>query len=93
MKSALSGDIDSIKKLSLLEFNDAVRYVHGAVIVDLILQIGEQKYLGSILSTNQEQKYLIKTYLDIGLSYGNNPKVMGTELQDIFPSIYAFLKK
>lgn len=93
LKIALEGDEDSIKRLSLLQFNDAVGYDHGAVIVNLVLHIGEEKYLKSILTINREEKYLIESYLDIGLVYGNNLTTKNKDLKKVFPDICKFLKQ
>ena len=93
LNSSLSGNEDSIKEISLLEFGDAVGYDHGSVIVDLILEIGEEKYLRSIFMISKEEKYLINSYLDVGLIYGNNPKVDKKDLKSTFPKIYDFLKR
>ena len=43
LKKAIEGDENSIKQLVLLNFYDASGYDHGAVIVDLIEIIGEDK--------------------------------------------------
>lgn len=92
LKKALTGNEDSIKKLSLFEFNDAVGYDHGAVIVNLIFQIGEVRYIKSISTINGEQKDLINSYIDVGLNYGNNPKKNDKDLKNVFPDLYVFLR-
>lgn len=53
LETALTGDENAIKKLSLLVFSDAVGYDHGSVIVDLITNIGEVKYIKSISAINR----------------------------------------
>jgi hypothetical protein len=54
LKTTLIGNKDAIKKLSLLEFNDAVGYDHGAVIVDLIIALGETEYIKSVGSPKKQ---------------------------------------
>lgn len=93
LETALTGDENVIKKLSLLEFNDAVGYDHGSVIVDLIIAIGEAKYIDSFPGINREQKWLIESYIDVGLEYGNNPVVKGKDLKNAFPGLYLFLRE
>lgn len=93
LRTALAGDKNAIKKLSLLEFNDAVGYDHGAVIVDLIIELGETEYIKSISAISEEQKNLINTYVDVGLSYGNNSLIKEKDFKSTFPDLYIFLKK
>lgn len=93
LKVALTGDKNAIKKLSLLEFDNAVGYEHGAVIVDLITIIGETEYIKAISTTNKEQKNLIHSYIDVGLEYGNNSLIKEKDFKSAFPNLYAFLKE
>ena len=91
LKKAVKEDENSIKKLSLLQFYDAVGYDHGSVIVDLILLIGEAKYLDAINDITPKEKSTIMGYIDVGLEYGNNPAVKDQTLKTAFPELYAFL--
>lgn len=93
LKVALTGDKNAIKKLSLLEFDNAVGYDHGEVIVDLITVIGEKEYIKAISTVNKEQKNLISSYIDVGLEYGNNPLVKGKDFKTAFPKLYIFVNK
>lgn len=93
LKVALTGDKNAIKKLSLLEFDNAVGYDHGAVIVDLITAIGETEYIKAISTTNREQKNLIHSYIDVGLEYGNNSLIKEKDFKSAFPDLYVFLKE
>ncbi|MCH7408065.1 hypothetical protein MM239_01550 [Belliella sp. DSM 111904] len=88
---ALNGNGESIKELSLMEFQNAAGYNHGAVLVELILITGEMKYLESILGINSEQRNLIKSYVDVGLEYGNIPKLTSKQIETEFPFLYQFL--
>lgn len=93
LKVALTGDKNAIKKLSLLDFDNAVGYDHGAVIVDLITAIGETEYIKAISTTNREQKKLIHSYIDVGLEYGNNSLIKEKDFKSAFPDLYVFLKE
>lgn len=92
LKVALTGDKNAIKTLSLLEFDNAVGYDHGAVIVSLITAVGETEYIKAISTTNKEQKNLIHSYIDVGLEYGNNPLIKEKDFKNTFPKLYIFLR-
>ena len=91
LKKAVVEDKNSIKELSLLEFYDAVGYDHGSVIVDLILLIGETKYIDAIKDITPKEKSTIKAYIDVGLEYGNNSALKDKNLKTAFPELYVFL--
>ncbi|MDY3529838.1 hypothetical protein PG593_08625 [Riemerella anatipestifer] len=93
LKVALTGDKNAIKKLSLLEFDNAVGYDHGEVIVDLITVIGESEYIKAISTVNRDQKKIINSYIDVGLEYGNNPLLKGKNCKNAFPNLYVFLNE
>ncbi|MDN3673042.1 hypothetical protein QWY99_08280 [Flavobacterium branchiarum] len=93
LRKALTGDENSIKKISLLEFDNAVGYDHGAVIVDLVTTLGETEYIKAISKINSEQKKIIHSYIDVGLEYGNNSLVKGKNFKSAFPNLYFFLKE
>lgn len=90
--SAAKGDSTAIKRISLLYFGNAAGYDQGAVLVDLILRVGEDKYIQSISTINKDEKMIIESYLNVGLEYGANPKIKDITLKNIFPKIYTFLK-
>jgi hypothetical protein len=91
LKEATKGNVFSIKQLSLLDFYDGVGYDHSLVIVDLIDFIGEDKFIQSLGTINEEQKNKIKSYLMVGLEYGNNPNLQKKTVKEAFPKIYVFL--
>lgn len=92
LKRATEGDEKSIKQLTLLSFSDASGYDHGAVIVDLIEIIGEDKFIESLSLINYEQKQNIKAYIEVGLEYGNNEKIKAKTIEMAYPKIFTFLK-
>lgn len=92
LEAALTGDKKAILDLSLLEFSDATGYDHGSILVDLIIKIGEDKYIGAISTTNKQQKGIIKSYIDVGLEYGNNNLIKNKDMKDSFLHLYLVLK-
>ncbi len=91
LSSALNGNNEAIKELSLLEFNDSTGYDHGSVLVELILKIGEDKYLKGVEPLNVKQKKLVQSYLDVGLEYGNISHIKEKRLDKVFPTIDTYL--
>lgn len=63
LKEALAGDKNAIEKLSLLDFEEAVGYDQGAVIVDLIVAVGETEYIKAISTINGKQKDLTSSHI------------------------------
>lgn len=91
LSKAVNGDDVSIMQLSILKFYESFGYDHGAVIVDLIEQIGENKFIHSLRMTSAEQKEMINWYIEAGLEYGNNPSLQDNAFEEVFPRIYFFL--
>ena len=92
LNEAIEGNNSSIRKLALLKFYDGAGYDHGAVVVDLIELIGEDKFIYSLTTINDEQKKWIKGYIEVGLEYGNNPNLQSQTFKEAFPKIYDFLR-
>ncbi|MFD2036344.1 hypothetical protein ACFSKL_16185 [Belliella marina] len=89
---AINGDEKSIKELSLLDFQNAVGYDHGTVIVGLIINVGEMNFIEAIYGINAEQKNMIKAYVDIGLEYGYiRNQITTKETETEFPILHEFL--
>ena len=91
LNEATKGNESSIKEIALLDFSDGAAYDHGAVLVDLIEKIGEEKFVQSIKTINDSEKKWIKGYLEAGIEYGSNVNIKGQTLKDVFPKIYDFL--
>ena len=91
LRESTEGNAKSTKELALLKFYDASGYDHGAVIVDLIDLIGEDKFIQSLSMINKKQKKDIEGYIEVGLEYGNNPKFQNKSIKEAFPKIYFFL--
>ncbi len=91
LNKAIEGNDSSIKQLALLKIYDGAGYDHSAVVIDLVKLIGEDKFIYSLTSINDEQKKWIKKNIEVGLEYGNNPKLQTQTFKEAFPKIYEFL--
>lgn len=91
LNDAISGNGSSIKQLALLNIYDGAGYDHSAVVVDLIKLIGEDKFIYSLTSINNEQKKSIKKNIEVGLEYGNNANLQTQTFKEAFPKIYDFV--
>lgn len=91
LSKAVNGDDVSIMQLSILKIYESTGYDHGAVIVDLIERIGEDKFIHSLKIVSAEQKKLVKWCIEAGIEYGNNPSLHGKAFKEVFPKVYIFL--
>lgn len=91
LNKAINGDADSIRQFALLEFGDAAGYDHGSVIVKMIKLVGEDSFIQSLSTINDEQKRLIKGYIDAGLEYGTGQPFEVKTINDVFPKLGVFL--
>lgn len=91
LEAALKGNKDSIKKLALLDLSDAAGYDHGAVLVKIILKVGNSKFINAISNISKHEKGIVEGYLNVGLEYGNDRKYERSSLKEVFPDIYSFL--
>jgi hypothetical protein len=89
LEKAMMDDEKSIRRLVLLNFDGANGYAHGAVIVDLIEIIGEDKFIQSLTTIHSEPKRNVTSHIRVGLEYGGNPNFKGKTLEEAFPKIYA----
>lgn len=86
---ASSNDKSAIKQISLLEFENAVGYDHGIVLVKLIEKVGERNYIEGIKGLSAEQLNKVKSYLEVGIEYGDTNREQ--EFKKRFPQLFAFL--
>ena len=91
LRKAIEGDFPSIRQLTLLDISDGASYDHGAVIVDLIEQVGEDIFVQALDSISLKQKEQIKSYIEAGLEYGSHTEWNSQMFEDAFPKTYAFL--
>lgn len=92
LDNAANGNEIAIREISLLEFNDATGYDQGEVIVDLILVLGEEKYIKSIASISKKEKILIESYIEIGFAYSEDPNLKNKKFDKVLPRVYSFLR-
>ena len=93
LDSAINGDNNSIKRLALLDFSDAVGYDHGAVLIEVINKIGDAKFTNAITTTSKDQRITIESYLEVGLEYGYRKEYADKSLKEIYPKLYYFLNE
>ena len=74
-----------------MDISDGASYDHGAVIVDLIEQVGEDIFVQALDSISLKQKEQIKSYIEAGLEYGSHTEWNSQMFEDVFPKTYAFL--
>lgn len=91
LHDAVNGDSLSIRRLASLDFYDSIAYDHGAVLVDLIMLIGEDAFVQSLNSIGTEQKEQVKSYIIAGLEYGSHTEWNYQMFQEVFPKLYAFV--
>lgn len=89
LKSALNGNDCDLKKISTLDFFDtSVGYDHGAILVEIINEIGEDRFLIAVNDCDRREKIILKGYLRAGMEYGKYPD---KALSELFPKIAVFL--
>lgn len=91
--ASINGDKASIRQFSTLPTNDGTGYEHGAVLVDLVELIGEGQYIEALGSLKKQDKRVIASFLEVGLEYGNNPRLKNQRLENIFPELSRFIKE
>lgn len=91
LSAALDGNKDAIRKLALLHFSDAAGYDHGAVLVEVIREVSEKRFIDAIRDIPIEEKALINGYLSVGLEYGYRKENQTMDFGTAFPALYAFL--
>ena len=90
---AKEGNIEAIRKISLLNFEDSSGYEHGIILIDLIEYTGEKKYISALSTITIEEKRRLFAYLDVGLQYTDNTKFKEKEVKNVFPTLSVFLSK
>lgn len=92
LKSSLKGNQKAIKDFSLLDLRDGTGYDHGSVLVDVILNIGEEKYLEAIKDISEEEKREFFYYIEAGMEYHYDEKISDKTPEQLFPKLILFLK-
>lgn len=90
VQQSANGDKHAIRNLCLLSVGDAAGYDHGACLIDIIRNVGATTFIDALEGIDQKQKVKIRSYLDVGLAYGNRyPEYR--PLEEVFPSIALML--
>lgn len=88
LRKAVKGDVNSIKKIALLEFKGFANFPNGQILIHLIEIIGEDKIICPLETISEEQKHNIWVNIRGGkqfiLSY------QGKTAEEAFPKIYTF---
>lgn len=92
VKKSFNHNTKAVKQLSLLNFENSVGYEHGEVVVELVLKIGEQRFLDALQGINKSEKNKVESYLDVGLEYGSSD-LKGQTIKQAFPKVYLFLNQ
>jgi hypothetical protein len=70
MRNSFDKKPNKIKEFSLLNFRGSSGYDHGAILVELIVYIGEKNYCKELGFLKNYEKNTIYAYLRVGLEYG-----------------------
>ena len=89
VEKSLKGEKASLKTLSLLDIGDAAGYDHGIILVKIIQEIGSTTYLESLGNMSEGEKQKVKSYLEVGVEYGE----FGDDLtlKEMLPKVYGYL--
>jgi len=92
LKSAINGDLQAIKQVSLYDFRDGFTYEHGNTLLELITIVGESEYLKAIETVNDSDKKKIISYLNAGIDFSNDDKFKDKKVAHIYPELSRFLE-
>ena len=93
-KAVCNEDLYFISLLSKVSVSDGATYEHGAILIEAIDHISEEKYL-EIFSclTKNEQTDIMNYYLPAGLDFTENPRYKRTEwVSEAFPILNNYFK-
>ncbi len=96
VEKSLQKDLSSIKKLSLLEYNDGYSYEHGLILIEIVDRIGEDIFIKSIEDISAKQKKRVLSYIIAGVDLRNSEKMdfkkrAENYAEDYYPKIYNCL--
>ncbi|UUC44825.1 hypothetical protein [Flavobacterium cerinum] len=92
LEQSLQKNKRAVIQLSLLNFDGAIGYDHGTLLVELIRKIGENEYLSLIRNLNDTEKKTIESYLQAGLEYHYDSSLKEKSIKSVFPELNAFLQ-
>ncbi len=86
VNKALKGDEKALLYLTRVRVADGATYQHGAVMIELIEHVSEEKFMNIIQEISfEDQSVLYYSYLRAGLEYTNNPKYINKTSKEAFP--------
>lgn len=93
LKSALKGNKEDVKRISLLDFSDGFTYEHGNVLLEIINVLDEKVYISSLVGISKQDRMKILSYLNAGFNFSRNKKYVNKRIEDVYPELYFFLRK
>jgi hypothetical protein len=93
VNKSLDGSEEAIIKLSKVQVYDGASYQHGAVLIEVIDRVSEQRYL-SLIKQNMGEIGLQKIYyaaLIGGLDFTINKKYKGKTIDKAFPILTKYI--
>lgn len=91
LTKSLGGDSLSIINFTKLEFQNGFFAEQGSLLIDIIDNIGTERFVEIIENLDSIEKYYIKSCIDHGLQYNSNPKYYLIRMNKSLPYIYENL--
>ena len=86
VNQSLDGNEKAIINLSKVNVHDGAGYEHGAVLIEVIDRISEEKYVGLLKDSFKTQDIgKVFAYLRAGLDFTDNPKYNRKKVEEAFP--------
>lgn len=85
LDSALKGDSISILQLSSWTFYDGLSAEHGAVLIEVVARVGEERFIGMIKNQSIRSQYDVVLKLEPGFDFTENKTYAGSSLERAFP--------
>jgi hypothetical protein len=91
VEQSLNKDLNALKTISLLNYQNSIGYEHGTVLVEIVDKVGEM-FIHQLLRISlhlKSKRYL--SYLDVGIEYSGDEHLEKKNLKLVFPDLYQFL--
>lgn len=87
VNQSLDGNEKAIISLSKVKVYDGAGYEHGAVLIEVIDKMSEQKYIDLLKGdfTTHDISKLFNTYIRAGMDFTDNPKYSRKKVEEAFP--------
>ena len=94
VNKSLNLDEESILSMCKLKFNSGASYEHGAVIIEIIDKVSEEKFISIYRKLSiTERKYLYNSIIFAGLEFTLNNKYKGFHISKAFPLLTTEFNK